>query len=361
MLSIKSAYSLACTLTLAMPAPASALPTLLDQNGYSITLPAKVRKVVAIPIPMASMVMVIDGSVERLSGINSAARSDISEGLLGRMFPAARTIPAQVAGESFAPNIEALAASRPDLVIQWGDRGKAIIEPMHALGMPVLTLRYGDSLLAADWLRLTGTALGKPARGEYLAQWFETRLAELARLGAAVPVSERPKVLYLMGTRSSLRVAGKGTSMDGDIRRAGGINPAANLPGVSQVNVEQILAWNPDIILLNNFEAGLTPQTLFTDSRFSGTKALRDKRVYLYPRGGFRWDPPSQETPLSIEWLYDVFHPTRTGTDLRTHIKSAYLDLYDYRISRAEIDKVLRLSENAHSAHYLKRFAEEAR
>lgn len=345
--------------TSAAAASATTPATLRDQMGRQVTLPAKVEKLVAIPIPLASMVMALDGSAARLSGINSAARSDIDDGLLGRMFPAAAKIPTQVAGESFAPNGEALAAARPDLVIQWGDRGDAIVTPIRQLGLPVLTLKYGDSRWAADWLRLTGAAIGKARRGEKLATWFETRASEVERRAAAVPASERPRVLYLMRGRSALLVAGKNTSMDGDIARVGGINPAAGLPGFAPVGVEQILAWNPDIILLNNFERDMSPQAFYADARFKGLAAVMKQRVYRYPRGGFRWDPPSQETPLALDWLYGVLHPARPMPDLRARIGEAYQTLYGYQVSEAEIDRILRFEENGQSANYKKRFGKK--
>ncbi|MDR3322884.1 MAG: ABC transporter substrate-binding protein, partial [Zoogloeaceae bacterium] len=231
-----------------MSAAAAPVPhTLTDQTGKTLTLPAQVNKIVAIPIPLASMVMAIDGGTTRLSGINSAAKSDIDEGLLGRMFPGAAKISTRIAGDNFVPNSEALAASRADLVIQWGDRGEAIIDPIRTLHIPMLTLRYGDSLWAAEWLRLTGAALGKAERGERLAVWFEKHVAKITALGEAVPAKSRPRVLHLTRAREALVAAGKGTSMDGDIRRTGGVNLAGEVPGFSQISVEQLLAWNPDI------------------------------------------------------------------------------------------------------------------
>jgi iron complex transport system substrate-binding protein len=225
----------------------------------------------------------------------------------------------------------------------------------------MLTLRYGDSRWAAEWLRLTGAALGKAERGDRLAVWFEKHVAKITALGEAVPAKSRPRVLHLTRAREALVAAGKGTSMDGDIRRTGGINLAGELPGFSQISVEQILAWNPDIILLNNFEPGLTPAFVYADPRFVGIKAVREKRVYLFPRGGFRWDPPSQETPLAMEWLYGIFHPQQPATGLRARIAAAYLDLYGYRVTEAEIDQILRLPENGRSVHYAERFGKTAR
>ncbi len=330
----------------------------IDQTGRRVAVPADVRRVVAIPIPLASMVMAVDGDARRLAGMNRAAADDLHNGLLGRMFPAALDIPVGVAGEDFIPNVEALAVARPDVVIQWGDRGSDIVRPIADLGLPVITLRYGDSALAAGWLRLTGAALGKRERGEELAAWFETARAGIAARADATPPATRPRVLFLFRTRSGWQAAGKGTSMDSDIRLAGGLNVAADLPGFAPVGIEQVLAWNPQVLLLNNFEPSLAPAQFYRDPRLAALAAVRERRVYIYPRGGFRWDPPSQETPLALDWLFSLFHPDRAEAGLRGRVEAAYRMLYGYRASAADIDAVLRLDLNGDSARYRAFFAE---
>lgn len=356
----RTLHTLMATLLLLAAGTAGAA-RLTDQTGRSVNLPGQVKRVVAIPIPVASMVMAVDEGSHRLAGINPAARDDLDNALLGKMFPEAKKISSAVAGENFAPNPEALAASGADMVFQWGDRGEAIVKPIAELGLPVITLRYGDSSLAAGWLRLVGAALDKPARGEALARWVEQGIADVGHQGVAVPAAQRPNVLYLMRARSTFQVAGRGTSMDGDMRLAGGHNVARDIPGFAPVGVEQILAWNPDVILLNNFEPGLGPAEILRDSRLAGLAAVRQGRVYGFPRGGFRWDPPSQETPLALHWLFNVLHPQRALPGLRSKIASAYRMLYRYPVTPAEIDQVLRLDANGGGAHYRSLFADPTR
>ena len=330
--------------------------TLLDQNERSVTLPPTVGRIVAIPIPVASMILCLDGNASRLVGMNPAARDDVTAGLLGRMFPAVAKVPTDVAGDNFAPNVEALLATHPDLVVQWGDRGDSIVRPITAAGLPVLTLRYGDTLLAAGWLRLLGTALGHAERGAQLAASLEATAADIASRAAPLTAHARPKALYLQRLQS-WTVAGRGTSMSSDIERVGGRNPAADLPGFSPVNIEQILAWDPDILLLNNFEPGLAPAALYEDSRYAGLRAVRERRVYAYPRGGFRWDPPSQESALSLTWLQAIFHPKLAAPRFRETIASTYRSLYRHELRAADIDQILRLHDNGGSAHYSALFA----
>ncbi|EBJ2068797.1 ABC transporter substrate-binding protein [Salmonella enterica] len=327
-----------------------------DQNQREVVIAQPPQRIITFVIPLASTIMAIDGSPERLVGMNRASVSDVTEGLLGEIFPAAKNIAADIAGEGFAPNAEAVAVARPDVVFQWGDRGDAIVAPLRKLGLPVVTVNYGDTRLASHWFTLAGEVLGKPERGRQLAQWFDEEITAVEQLAATVTPDLRPRVVYLYRVRAGLQVAGKGTSMDSDIRRTGGNNMAQSLPGFTTVDVEQLLQWNPQVILLNNFEAGLIPADLLNDPRLTAIDAIKNKRVYSYPRGGFRWEPPSQESPLTQHWLLTLFHPHIAQGNFRARLKETYQFLYHYTLSEEQIDRILKLSVNNDSLNYCAQF-----
>lgn len=352
---------LSLALTLA-PAVVMAGTVITDQNGRRLTVPDRVERVVTLVIPAASMAITIDQSAQRLAGIHPTARQEIADGLLGRMFPAALRVPTDMVGEGFMPNVEAILATRPDLVVQWGDKGSAIIDPLSKVGLPVLSLRYGSSELAGEWLRLMGVALsGGEARGKALAAQFQAVREEVGKAAAAIPAARRPKVVYLYRAQgNSFQVAGSKTSMDSDIALAGGINVAAGQPGFAQVSAEQLLAWAPGVVLLNNFEKDMRPAVLLRNRLLAGLPAVRERRVYVYPQGGFRWDPPSQESPLAWRWLFTLFHPQQATPPLRQEIVSSYRNLYAYRPTAADIDAVLRLADNGDSRYYREKFAAAA-
>lgn len=341
-----------------LAAGAQAATPVVDQNGRTVKIPDRVERVATLVIPAASMAIAVDRGAARLVGINPAARQEIATGFLGQIFPAAKGIRADMAGESFVPNVEAILATRPDLVVQWGDKGSAIVDPIARVGLPVLTLRYGDSELAAEWLRLLGLGLtGREARGRELAERFLAVRDEIARASAAIPAGRKPKVVYLYRAQGNgFQVAGAKTSMDSDIRLAGGINVAAGLPGFAPVGAEQLLAWAPDVVLLNNFEKDARPAALFANPLLAGLPAVRQQRVYVYPQGGFRWDPPSQESPLAWRWLQTLFHPDRPAPALRQEMTAAYRELYGHAASAADLDAVLRMADNAGSRHYREKF-----
>jgi iron complex transport system substrate-binding protein len=341
----------------ALHAPAQTVVT--DQAGRSVAIPDRVDRIATLVIPGASMAVAVDLGANRLAGVHPSARREIVNGLLGRMMPETRSIPFNLSGDGFVPNVEAILAAKPDVVVQWGDRGNAIVDPISSLGLPVLTLRYGSSELTAEWLRLMGKALtGREARAEELASRFLSVRKAVEMAAAGVLPDRRPKVAYLYRAQgNSFQVAGKNTSMDSDIRLAGGINVAAELPGFAQVSVEQLLAWQPDVLLLNNFEKGICPGAFFTNRLLSAIPAVRGRRVYLYPQGGFRWDPPSHESPLTWRWLLTLFHPDMETSALRPEIEKSYRMLYGYSPASADLDAILRIEENGGSLHYLTKFS----
>lgn len=327
--------------------------TLTDQNGRTFKVPPKTERIASLVIPGASMVLTLDQSTQRLVGIHPSARSDITHGLLGQLFPAAERIPANMSGEGFAPNIEALMNARPDVVLQWGDRGDTILKPLDNIGLNVLTLKYGQTDYVATWLRLIGQATGKGERGEKLARWIEDEQRSIQQQVATIPMEKRPKVLFLYHFHGGIQVAGSGTNMDTDIRLVGGINVGASTKGQAVVSKEQIVAWDPDVILLTNFDPQLTADDLRKDPLLSGVKAVKANRLYRVPRGGFRWDPPSQETPLAWRWQAGLLHPTVFPLkDFRQRIRDTYRGLYAASVTEADIDKVLHLSLNRGTPGY---------
>ncbi len=333
------------TSVLATAATAGAEPVeIVDQTGGKVALDAPVRRVVAIPIPSASMLVAVSGGTERLAAMNHLAKTAILEGVLGEFFPAARAIPSDVAGDGFVPNVEAILARRPDLVLQWGDRGPDIVRPLTEVGLPVLLLRYGTEDLARDWISMLGIATGERERAERLLEWRAAIAGRLTAANADLSETARPKVLYFLRFLAGQQVAGRDTYNDFVIRLAGGRNAAAELQGFKPVGPEQVLVMDPDVILLNGFEEALEPRHVLQHPVLRATRAARTGRVYKMPLGGYRWDPPSQESPLAWLWLASLLHPERVTVDLRATIAELYGWLYGRTPSAGQLDRILRLS-----------------
>ena len=81
-------------------------------------------------------------------------------------------------------------------------------------------------------------------------------------------------------------------------------------------------------------------------------EAVRQRRVYKIPAAGYRWDPPSQESPLYWQWLSLILQPAHFDWPLRANIRTQLQQLYGYDATEDDLDAVLHLAENRGSQGY---------
>jgi len=343
------ALAVAAGLQRSRAAPSAAGITVVDQRRVKIHLAHPARRVVTIPEPAASMLIAIAGSVAPLAGMNRVSEAAVDEGILGVMFPQAKRLPDDVAGADFAPDVESILNLHPDVVVQWADHGDAIITPLEEAGLNVVGLDYGTQADLEAWVNIFGTMLGVPGRSR---QVNSTMAQVLAELRAEPKPASPPSVLYFFTTVESLVPAGRGTYNDFYIKLVGAKNAAEAITGdQGAVGPEQVLAWDPDIILIGNFDSG-TPAKFASHPAFGALSAVKNRTVYKVPLGGYRWDPPSQESPLMWRWLFELVQPARSTGNLRAEVKSYYKFLYHYDVSEAQIDQILWMGLNSSATNY---------
>ncbi|WP_159949581.1 ABC transporter substrate-binding protein [Rhizobium sp. 18065] len=342
-------------LAILQPIPALADPiTITDHEGRVVTLTKPAERIASIPIPMASTIIAMDGGTSKLVGMNPTAKSAIVEGVLGKIFPEAKDIPSDITAPNFIPNVEELAATNPELVIQWADRGPDLVDPIVNAGLNALLISYGSEEKTKQYQAMVATAMGKPERAEMINGWRDQVAAEMAARSKDIPVEKKPRILYLGRALESLTASGdKGNYAAFYVDLAGAISVSANLEGQgTTISPEQIAEWNPDVILLNSFEAKLGLERIYDDPILSLTKAAQDKRVYKLPLGGYRWDPPNQESPLTWMWLANLMHPDIFQYDLRGEMKTAYKTLYNYDLTDEDIDGILWIGMQGDATDY---------
>ncbi|MFI8305290.1 ABC transporter substrate-binding protein [Streptomyces sp. NPDC085927] len=325
--------------------------TLTDQRGKKTAFDGPVRRIATAIIPSPSMIAAVDGSYDRLVGINESTLQANKEGIFGTLFPTSRKT-ATIAGSDFVPNVETIAGLKPDVVIQWGDMGDEVIAPLENAGFKVIGLTYGTQEMMETWIRIFGTLLGKQDRSTEILDWMHDEDAAVRELVAPY-AKKKQKVLYLRTASDGWTTATGSDYVTHWTGIAGGVNVAHDVSAdAPQVSVEQILAWDPEVILLSAFDEA-EPAGVYGNKKLADVRAVRERRVYKVPLGGYRWDPPCCESPLMWRWAAQVLHPelaTRNG--LRARVKDTFDRLYGYRISAAETDEVLRTKLNTKSAGY---------
>lgn len=340
----------ACTLLQAGPLLAQQV-VFEDLMGETVTLGGPAESIVTIVIPSAIDVIAVDQSVDRLSGVNPNFVNSLPRSIIGQLLPEALSLNTNIigAGGIFVPNVEAIAALAPDVVIQWGDRGADLVAPLTNAGITVAGYRVGSEEATRAGITMIGAMTGNAERAEALNAWRETTWQAVATAAAAIPEQDRLSVVAFSVADDAFSVTGANSSNDVSIRLAGAHNAAAEIPGMATVSAEQIAAWNPDVIFVYSRDE---IDSIVNHPILSLTNAALENRVYLLPTASTNWSSQGMDNPLFWMWIGMVLYPEHHSYDLGGEITRWMDFMYGHTLMAEQIDAILETGVNAASRNY---------
>jgi iron complex transport system substrate-binding protein len=314
----------------------SGLPSriITDAAGRKTRIPRSVGRVVITCYGGATQEVSVLGGADTIIAQPSTQRFP----QLLKMYPRFTATPD--AGSFDTVNIEHIIALKPDLVIAGitSLRGNKKIEDA---GIPVVTVAIGradiDGLLKE--FSVMGRVFGTEKRADALVSYWKERLSYIRKRVSGMPGRKRKKVFY-MGSEAPLSTEGRLWWGQHFISAAGGVNVSRDIGQARQVTVEQLLVWNPDVIVMpNNRSPPSTGSAIKGNHRMRNVKAVKDNRVYACPVGAFWWDRPSPEAILGILWLAKILYPEQMRSlDLKKETMLFYKKFYTYSLSAAEYE-----------------------
>ncbi|MBB4201000.1 hypothetical protein CCR94_00410 [Rhodoblastus sphagnicola] len=321
----------------AAPMRAAEVFTVTDGAGREVSVPVDARRVACLTGACYEKVFLL-GEADRI-----VARQRNFPPWLEQTNPKARDIPTVTTA-----NVEDLLSRHVQLAFSFNQPGP--LEKLASAGIPALVTtpstaeaRDREDFLRAvkDEVRLFGDVLGPKAKA--VAQdWRACYDAMVARITAKtdrLPADKRPKVYYVRGP-AALTTHGRESNMRwyGEMAGANMALMRQTKPGISPVNIEDIIAWNPDVILVGR----QYPLELVTqDPRWSDIAAVKSGRVIAVPDGVFFWDS-SSEGVLLLAFMAKTLHPDLfADLDLAAEVKAYYRRFYHYALSDAEAEKLL--------------------
>jgi iron complex transport system substrate-binding protein len=169
------------------------------------------------------------------------------------------------------------------------------------LAMEHFSVETTADIVAA--LRRLGHLAGDQERGELHAIALEEGLAELE---AQAEGAQRPRVLFVMGSEKP-GSAGRGSFVHELIELAGGENVAAELEGWPSLNIEYVLAAQPEVLI-----CWTTPQDAQRDRErwlaLEDLPAARDGRVHVVTET--TWTLPTPTLLEHARQLRAWLHPS---------------------------------------------------
>ena len=250
-------------------APAAAGVVVTDDAGRRVTLAAPARRVVSL-LPSFTEILFAIGAGERLVG--RTAWCDYP--------PAALAVPS--VGDGMPPNVEAVAARRPDLVVLYrSGPNVTAAQQLERLGVRTVLFDLNRLEELGAVARRLGVLTGHRAAADSLARAMDSLVSQ----GPESPTPNPKSLVFIVWDNPPI-VIGAGSFLDRLAGLAGARNVFHDIATPSaQVSIETIAARNPDFIAVLS-DTGAPPR--YADRpEWRVVPAVRKGRFLVLPGGLF--------------------------------------------------------------------------
>lgn len=217
-----------------------------------------------------------------------------------------------------------------------------------ASGIPVFLID-GSFDRIGDTYRLLGDALGRPERAEELAAYCERIYRDVTQAVSGVPKSQRVRYYFAEGPEG-LQTEPDTSQHSLAFQVAAGSNVAADTPptpgrsDMADVTIEQIRAWDPEVIVAWDWQSrGGADQLIRASSAWQDVSAVKNGHVYAMPHVPFPFcdRPPGVNRFLGIQWLANLFYPGYYDVDMVEVVRDFCSTCYWRDISHAQAERIL--------------------
>jgi iron complex transport system substrate-binding protein len=326
--------------TAALLAPrAGCAATVTDATGRALPVPEKVARRV-FPAGPPAAILLYTLAPDLLLGWPRANRPEECAYMLPEVCTRAEV--GRITGRGNTANLESVIALKPDLILDVGSTNATFVSLAERVqqqtGIPYALLDGRFDAIAPTYRKL-GELIGQQTAAEKLANYAEDTLKTTAGRIAAIAPSARPRVYYARGPRGL--VTGLGGSINVETIEMLAQNVAGgNTGGLANVSIEQVLLWNPDVIITIDQDFATSVRS---DPAWGSVKAVRDGRVHLSPKMPFGWVdfPPSVNRLIGLWWLAKILYPEKFPEDIRALTRNFHTMFYHRTPSDTQIDHVL--------------------
>ena len=321
----------------------------VDHKGNEVELPVNIERVVIIsPMPLPSIYCLYMGGTDKLVGMHPTSMAAAENSYLKNVYPDVVNVPTGFV-KNGAVNVEELLKLKPDVVFYLAS-DKALEESLQNAGIKGFAFStsvadFNTIETYANWIGKFGEIFGDTGRadsiikhGREVEKFINARLANLKD-------EEKPSVLMLYNyDTSGMKTSGVNFYGDYWINAGGGKNVACELKGSPAISMEQVYQWNPEYIFITNFSPYL-PEDLYNNSidgyDWSQIDAVKNKRVYKFPLGMYRWYPPSSDTPLALKWISKTLHPELfADMDMDKEVTEYFKEFYGANLTAEDLNAI---------------------
>lgn len=305
-----------------------------DSTGRTVEVPKNIERI-AVSGPLAQIVL-FALAPDKLVGIANAWDESAAAYFDEKYYSLPEL--GQLYGGKGEMNLESLLGSGAQVVIDVGEPKDTIVEDLDALqeqtGIPFVHVT-ATTETTGDAYRKLGELLNMADEAAALADYCDGMFAKTNTIAGSV---EKVRLLYCLGDRGNNVIAQGSYHAEIIDLLADNLavvdSPSSKGTG-NEVDMEQILAWNPDVIL---FAPESIYNTVGTDPAWQSVNAIRDGRYYEVPFGPYNWMgfPPSVQRYLGMMWVAQLLYPDAAQYDLYAEVANYFRLFYHCDITEEQ-------------------------
>ena len=267
--------------------------TVVDDEGTSVEIAARPERVVSLT-PGTTEILFAIGAGDRVVGTTDADD-----------YPP-EAVPLPDVASFGSVDLERLVELEPDVVLAGGNffTPPEAIDGLRDLGIPVVVIYAATVDAVVEDVELVGAVVGLSAEAAEVAS---TMRAEIAAITQAVGDAPRPRVFYEIDASAGLFGPADESFLAEMIELAGGEPITTGSATSFEMDIERLVAMDPEVIVLGDVAFGVTPDHVATRPAWGGLTAVRERAVRgvddkLVTR-------PGPRLPLGLRSLTLAIHP----------------------------------------------------
>jgi iron complex transport system substrate-binding protein len=292
-----------------------------DHDGNLVELPQKIERIAVCDIlPLPSVLSVFFDSADKIVAMSPSSMSAAENSLLAELYPEILKADTSAINGSNV-NTEELMKLDPQVVF-YNASSTQLGETLRKAGFNAVAIsvnkwEYNAVETLNQWLDLLSKVFPEEAneRAALVRQYSEESMKLVKERTNSLKDNQRARAFFLYHYGDSTIVtSGKRFFGQWWADSIGADNVAMELSEDNSVKVtmEQIYKWNPNTILITNFNT-FYPEDLYTNAvgsyDWSGIDAVRDHKVYKMPLGMYRSYTPGIDTPITLLWMAKTVYP----------------------------------------------------
>lgn len=273
-LRVRRRVAAALLLALALPGgafaqspSAAAGVTVVDDEGTSVTVPVNPQRIISLSPANTEIVFAL-GAGDRLLG-----GTDFDD------FPADEVARLTHVATFNGVLMEQVVALEPDLVLAAGNffTPPADIDRMRELGYPVVVV-YAETVAGVlTDIELIGEAIGEGDAARDLTASMQAQIDQVTAAVAAI--DHRPRTFYQIGSEPEIYAPAPGSFVADMVSLAGGEPITTNDPNVFAIPVEQLVAADPEVIVVGDALYGICPAAVVARPGWNVMTAVKEGDV----------------------------------------------------------------------------------